>query len=593
MGRSWLSLLNSAFLIATWLIGMLAPVGAAPAKALWVDDPLPNLPLAPDTASWLEGTVSSLGYCDSDPFKLEGAEVTLETSEGLVATEFTDETGFYQFVIELEAGATATIDITVHAQDHEVGIAESLVVGAGETAVQDFELRWLKSCTSAAPTSLEVSLEAGHPAALAFRLYNTGEVNTNYAIVEQAGTFTPFTDHARMEVVLGDGEWGFSDLPAGLTHAPALARPDSELIVTQSLSQAIVAGNSIACSYDGFHFENSYLRVFDLAAYDINYDFAISRVEIGIEKAIGVNGTQPAFLNVYTVGKDLDWDTLSILASVDLSVPDSELSILSIPISAQVPAGSIMVVEFLTPRGYGYNNSLFVGSNPENQTGPTYLSAPDCGYPDPTPTESIGFPDMHLVMNVYGDISLEDPGEVAWLKETPLTGLVRAGSSAEIEVIFTPDYSLPAGTYTSIVQISTEDPQNNLLQIPITMHILEYDLVISAAEVELSGTFGSQAVYNVTVTNTSQGVTDRFDLSVLNDDYQTTLSSTTTPDLEPGESFTFQVEVIVGSASEYLTSDTILVLAQFRSRPLYQADIALTTQLLPGSLFLPIVMKKN
>ena len=585
--------MNSAFLIATWLIGTLAPGGAAPAKAGWGDNPLPKLPLAPDTASWLEGTVSSLGYCDTDPFVLEGAEVNLATSEGLVATQYTDETGFYQFVIELEAGATVAIDVTVYAQDHEIGITESIVLGAGETAVQDFELRWLKSCTSAAPTSLEVSVEAGHPTALSLGLYNTGEVNTNYAIVEQTGTFTPFPDNARLEVVLGDGAWGFSDLPAGLTHTPALARPDSELIVTQSLSQAIVAGNSISCNTDGFHAENSYLRVFDLAAHEINYDFAVSRVEIGIEKAVGSDGKQPAILNVYTVGNDLDWDTLSILASVDLSIEDAELSIISIPISAQVPEGSLMVVEFLTPEGRIEGNSLFVGSNPKGQTGSTYLAAPACGYPDPTPTENFGFPDMHLVMNVYGDISLEDPGEVAWLKETPLTGLVAAGSSTEIEVIFTPDYSLPAGTYTSILKISTEDPKNNLLQIPITMHILAYDLAISAAEAELSGTIGSKAVYNVTVTNTSQGVTDRFDLSVLNDEYQTTLSSTTTPDLGPGESFTFQVEVIVGSASEYLTSDTILVLAQFRSRPLNQADIALTTQLLPGSLFLPIVMKKN
>ncbi|MCU0484918.1 MAG: carboxypeptidase-like regulatory domain-containing protein [Anaerolineales bacterium] len=589
MGRSWLTLLNSAFLIASWLIGLFAPWGAAPARAIWTE----NLPQTPDTTSRIEGTVSSLGYCDANPFVLEGAEVTLETSQGLIATEYTDETGFYQFAIELESGTTALIDITVHAQDYEVGIAESIVLGAGEIAVQDFDLRWLKSCTSSVPDSLEVSVEAGHLAVLSFRLKNAGEVNTNYTITEQTGTFLPFTNEAGLEVMIGDGAWGVSDMPAGLTASPALNRPDNELIVTQSLSQAIVAGNSISCNTDFYHAENSYLRVFELADYGINYDFAVSRVEIGIEKAVGSQGSQPAIVNIYTIGDDLNWDNLILLSSIDFTVQDTTLSLLSIPISAQVPVGSILVVEFLTPEGRIEGNSLFVGSNPEGQTGATYLAAPDCDYPDPTPTELIGFPDMHMVMNVYGDISLEDPGEVAWVKETPLTGLVPAGGSADIDVIFTPDHALTAGTYTSNLQVVTDDPQNNPLLIPITMHIIEYDLEITAAELELSGTLGSKVIYNVTVTNTSQGVIDRFDLSVLDAEYLTTLTSTSTPDLEPGEAFTFQVEVIVGSASQYVSSDAIQVLAQFHTRPLYQADITLITELLAGDLFLPLVMRKN
>ena len=38
----------------------------------------------------------------------------------------------------------------------------------------------------------------------------------------------------------------------------------------------------------------------------------------------------------------------------------------------------------------------------EEETGPTYISSPDCALPEPVPTDDlIGLPPMHLVMNVF------------------------------------------------------------------------------------------------------------------------------------------------------------------------------------------------
>src|SRR5581483_9668523 len=47
-------------------------------------------------------------------------------------------------------------------------------------------------------------------------------------------------------------------------------------------------------------------------------------------------------------------------------------------------------------------NLFFIGSNTDPETGTSYLNAADCGGPDPTPTGDLGFPDMHIVMNVNG-----------------------------------------------------------------------------------------------------------------------------------------------------------------------------------------------
>ena len=59
-------------------------------------------------------------------------------------------------------------------------------------------------------------------------------------------------------------------------------------------------------------------------------------------------------------------------------------------------------MEVMNPDGVAAGNMFFIGSNASAETGPSYLSAADCGIPDPTPTGDIGFPNMHIVFNVNG-----------------------------------------------------------------------------------------------------------------------------------------------------------------------------------------------
>ena len=63
------------------------------------------------------------------------------------------------------------------------------------------------------------------------------------------------------------------------------------------------------------------------------------------------------------------------------------------------------MVEVYTPDGQGSGNFFFIGSNAAGQTGSSYLASAACSAPEPTTTGNLGFPDMHIVMNVTGTTS--------------------------------------------------------------------------------------------------------------------------------------------------------------------------------------------
>jgi hypothetical protein len=177
--------------------------------------------------------------------------------------------------------------------------------------------------------------------------------------------------------------------------------------ITQSTSQAIVTG-SVACSEPAVRtVENHYWRAFDMATFTGGQAYNITSVEFGIEQASAFEGTQPITVNLYTNNgapfPGGDWQSNLLATSGELSIPDQKGTIFNVPITATVPAGTLeLVMEVMAP-DTGRNLTFFIiGSNPDPETGPSYLSAPACGNPDPMPTRCIGFPDMHYVFNVNG-----------------------------------------------------------------------------------------------------------------------------------------------------------------------------------------------
>jgi hypothetical protein len=193
--------------------------------------------------------------------------------------------------------------------------------------------------------------------------------------------------------------------PFGLQWPVGIICPSA---ITESTSQEIVEGNSVSCN-DGFgHTENHYWRAFDMNTFTGGQQYDISSVGFGIESAVSGNGTgQPLTVNLYANhGAPFpsgDWQSNLIATSGEINIPDQSLTIFNVPITATVAAGTLeLVMEVMTPDGTGVGNLIFIGSNSDPETRTSYISAPDCGTPDPVPVADIGVPNMHYVFNVNG-----------------------------------------------------------------------------------------------------------------------------------------------------------------------------------------------
>jgi subtilisin family serine protease len=193
--------------------------------------------------------------------------------------------------------------------------------------------------------------------------------------------------------------------------------------ITQSTSQDIVTGNSVACNDGVGTTENHYWRAFDMSTFTGGLEYDVTSVSFGIESAVSGTGTgQPLTVNLYIEsGAPFPNGTRTLLATTgELTIPDQANSIFTAPLTATVPAGTLeLVMEVMTPDGTAVGNLLFVGSNTDPETGLSYLSAVDCGVPDPTPTGDIGFPDMHIVFNVNGTCPGVTPTPTPGVSPTP------------------------------------------------------------------------------------------------------------------------------------------------------------------------------
>ncbi len=241
--------------------------------------------------------------------------------------------------------------------------------------------------------------------------------------------------------------WGASiNAPAGTAsknvQSNSLNNNLVPVVITHSVSQNIVAG-SITCNAAGIPTENSFYRDFDLDGdFGISGDFNVTNVEFGVEQ---VTGAVALTLNVYSTAGPFPTGfpgslTLQGTANYSVNLPDN-LTIVSVPLIATIPAGSIMVYELKI--NAGATNSFFPGSNAAGQTGVSWIAATDCSITAPTNLADIGFPNVHMIMNVVGEeaggggggnewtVTIEDTAnfgdEVTWELRDNLGAVILSG----------------------------------------------------------------------------------------------------------------------------------------------------------------------
>ena len=202
-----------------------------------------------------------------------------------------------------------------------------------------------------------------------------------------------------------DGGSDFADGGGSADAAPVA------VTLTQSTSDTITPQNSVACiesDADGNpieHRENSFYRVFDLAAAGVTGRLETSAVSVGIQSAASPGPDQPMTVRLHRLaGNALEVARLTEIGNADVTVANQGAGVLSVPLVATAEADSKLVVEIFLPDAAGGGNLIFPGSNADGQSGPTYLRAPadGCDLVEPTDLADIGFPDMHLVVSVAG-----------------------------------------------------------------------------------------------------------------------------------------------------------------------------------------------
>jgi hypothetical protein len=412
--------------------------------------------------AFLEGTVTDLNT--GDPVK--GATVTA-TAEGVTRTATSKEDGTYS-VIALPGEYT----VEVTAPDYET---ESGTVTLAPEATGTFDAALAAGLLTVSTESISTTLPLGSSTTKRFTVKNEG---TAPADVELAGTGGGFdilgvdggaviqhpqgeatvaestkpsakaggslgTSGSRLQAA-GKGATGQSVTPESIPVSP------NATTITHSASQEITELSSASCGGLAGTTENHFFRTFTLSDFGIDGDFEVSEISFGVEKATA----QTLTVNLHTLDGALTFGNLTQIGTADVAIPASTLTMISVPVTGEVPAGATLVVEVVSANQQANGGVFYIGSNGAGQSAPSYLSATDCSLPEPATTDSIGWPDMHIVMNVSGDTA---GGGMEWLTMDPTEFTLAPGQSKTVTAALNGVVPQP-GTFTGSIVADAETP---------------------------------------------------------------------------------------------------------------------------------------
>ncbi len=141
----------------------------------------------------LNGMVTSYGYCDVNPYAIEGAELFLEGSGGYTYTLWTGDDdygwpdGYYARWLD---SAQSPYTVTVTYPEHPTTVI-TIFVSSGVTTTQDFGLRWQQPCIDVMPGSISETLDMGDSITVPMTIKNFGAVTLDFEWQEKDGGFAP------------------------------------------------------------------------------------------------------------------------------------------------------------------------------------------------------------------------------------------------------------------------------------------------------------------------------------------------------------------------------------------------------------------
>jgi len=406
------------------------------------------------TLGLLSGHITSSGYCDSNPYAIDGAEVYLEGSGGYTYTLFSgdDEQGWADGYYQrwLEAGESP-FTVTVAYPEHPTTTVTGVSLSAGLTTTQNFSLRWQQPCVSVAPDAISATLDMGLSVTVPLSISNAGAIALDFELREK--------------------DEGF---------APTLAAPlvgEDVLVVSEDDDAAGAMETALtSLGYTFLDIENAAftaMTVDDLLAYQAVFyagipssgseqDRAMAYMDAGgsfltADGDIGFNYYGTTFYRTYLqatyVSDDPYTDTLNgedIMAGLTL-----DISADSWPDDFTVGAEGMRIFR------YSGGNAAGVAVERSGYRA-IYLSFD---------FDSIasGANEEAVVSRAMGFLAATD---VTWLSEDPISGTLTAdGGSALVDVTLDAAQVTQPGSYRAALRVGSNDPVNRSMAVPVTMTV--------------------------------------------------------------------------------------------------------------------------
>lgn len=140
---------------------------------------------APPSFATISGNVSSLGYCDSDPFPAEGAEIDVTGQSGTTFTTTADANGDYEIAFDSD---DAPVDITASAPEHVSETEADVDLSEGGSVTVDFEMQAEWGCTTIFDDEFVAQLEADGSETQTMTMVNDGLGESSFTITTENTT---------------------------------------------------------------------------------------------------------------------------------------------------------------------------------------------------------------------------------------------------------------------------------------------------------------------------------------------------------------------------------------------------------------------
>jgi hypothetical protein len=402
---------------------------------------------APANYGLLEGMVTSLGYCDANPEPAVGATVVIEATGGMSWTLTTDDSGYYGFYLD---EAYSPVSVTVSFAGHEGDSATGVTIAGQTTTTVDFDLRVLQPCVAADPAALNVTVVVSNTATETLMIENAGALSTDWSLKETplvvlAGTpVTRSVNQSAAKQPLSHGSQfvAYATL-SNIGNAPQDLINDGSFEADPAIGPWTEVDTTGCTPWIGDWSSIVGVTAYDGSQYFWAGGFCGAPNDNSASQAITIpSGYTRLSFWYYAMRSDADDPTDNGLASVKIN----GASIWSLEMS-QANNTIGWVNQIVDISAYSGQSVTLVFEAVQGNSG---------------------------VGNVFFDqveTLLPDNFDVPWLSEDPITGTLGADSVAYVTVNFDAT-GLSVGQYTAALKLTTDDPMNPIVQIPVTLTVI-------------------------------------------------------------------------------------------------------------------------